>query len=66
MLNKPWIKDFKKILSLAIPLIIANIAMIGMEVVDTIMAEQKPHHLTWCKYSIEEPLINKGLQEEWH
>ena len=25
--------------------------------------EQKPHHLTWCKYVIEEPLIYKGLHE---
>ena len=40
MRNKPWIIDFKKLLSLAIPLIIANIAMVGMEVIDTIMAGQ--------------------------
>lgn len=40
MHNKNWLTEIRKILSLAIPLIIANIAMIGMEVIDTIMAGQ--------------------------
>jgi len=40
MRNKPWFQDFEKILRLAIPLIISNLAMIGMGVIDTIMAGQ--------------------------
>ena len=40
MRNKSWFSDVKNILRLAIPLIIANVAMIGMEVIDTIMAGQ--------------------------
>jgi len=40
MRNQAWFEHFVEILRLAIPLIIANVAMIGMEVIDTIMAGQ--------------------------
>jgi MATE family multidrug resistance protein len=40
MHNQSWLSQLRKILSLGIPLIIANVAMIGMEVIDTIMAGQ--------------------------
>ena len=35
-----WTSEVRKLLGLAVPLIIANIAMIGMEVIDTIMSGQ--------------------------
>ena len=40
MRSKHWFEDFEKILRLAIPLIISNVAMIGMGIIDTIMAGQ--------------------------
>lgn len=40
MHNKSWFYYVKKVLHLAIPLIISNVAMIGMGVIDTIMAGQ--------------------------
>ncbi len=40
MSRQPWMIEIRKILHLAIPLIISNVAMISMEVVDTIMAGQ--------------------------
>jgi len=40
MSRQPWMIEIRKILHLAIPLIIANVAMISMEVIDTIMAGQ--------------------------
>ena len=40
MFNQHWIVEIRRILHLAIPLIISNVAIIGMEVIDTIMAGQ--------------------------
>jgi len=40
MSRQPWMIEIRKILHLAIPLIISNVAMISMEVIDTIMAGQ--------------------------
>jgi len=40
MSKQPWIIEIRKIMHLAIPLIISNVAMISMEVIDTIMAGQ--------------------------
>ena len=40
MPKQPWIIEIRKIMHLAIPLIISNVAMISMEVIDTIMAGQ--------------------------
>lgn len=40
MFKQHWIVEIRRILHLAIPLIISNVAIIGMEVIDTIMAGQ--------------------------
>ena len=40
MTKRAWYVEVRKILNLAIPLIIANVAMISMEIIDTIMAGQ--------------------------
>ena len=40
MFKQHWIVEILRILHLAIPLIISNVAIIGMEVIDTIMAGQ--------------------------
>lgn len=40
MHKRLWFAEIDKILRLAVPLIIANVAMIGMEVIDTMMAGQ--------------------------
>lgn len=40
MFSMQWVDEVRRILHLAIPLIISNIAIIGMEIIDTIMAGQ--------------------------
>ena len=40
MSKQHWVDEIRRILHLAIPLIISNVAIIGMEVIDTIMAGQ--------------------------
>ena len=40
MFKQHWIDEVRRILHLAIPLIVSNMAIIGMEIIDTIMAGQ--------------------------
>lgn len=40
MSRQHWFAEIAKILRLAVPLIIANVAMVGMEIIDTLMAGQ--------------------------